>query len=285
MSGKSSISGSSPEGYFRFLLPGFLGMLLITCSPRRDHLKEAYREAGENDFLGAIIELNQLLAQHPSNDSALLLRARCYNRIEKHEKAKTDLEHLLELYPGHTEGRVEYARMQAYLGDTAAALDVLSKISGAGIPVSEAWILSGQLHFYRKQYERVPGDLNRAIEADSSNDRAWYYRGVFYSSFVDGRDTFHLKYYPYINFEQALSDLTQALHLNPGLADAWYKRGLVHINMFNDRKGLEDISQSIRLDPKNAAYYFSRAEYYRKRGEHELARRDYKKAGELKPEE
>jgi tetratricopeptide (TPR) repeat protein len=48
---------------------------------------------------------------------------------------------------------------------------------------------------------------------------------------------------------EALEDLTRAVELNPGCAEAWYQRGLVQDLMNEPKKALEDYEKAIALNP------------------------------------
>ena len=114
----------------------------------------------------------------------------------------------------------------------------------------------------------------------------------------------------------ALADYDAAIAIAPGMADAHFGRGVVHMGMsvpgepaladfdaairldprhdraFNNRsliqpdeeKALADISEAIRIAPR-ATYYNNRAHILTRRGDHKGALSDYSRAVELDPSE
>ncbi len=64
-------------------------------------------------------------------------------------------------------------------------------------------------------------------------------------------------------------------------AEAYYNRGIVHLNLGNEQAAIEDYTQAIRLDPNHADAYNSRANIYRQLGNKEEAIADFHQAADL----
>jgi tetratricopeptide (TPR) repeat protein len=257
-----------------------MNFLSLGCNSYTDHWKVAQQEYAKKDFLGAIIELNQYLMEDNQDHycDGLILRAKCYNKIGKHKKAELDLERVFKIEPENESGRLEYVRLKLYLGDTTSAVRLLSTFqSGSGRIVSDAWIEKGKLHFKKARYSQSLTDFNLAIQTDSSNEYAWYYKGALLSSFVSDPDSANPVSYPYLNFEEAIVAFLKTIQLSPEFSDAWYKLGLVYLNQFKEEKGLNCLNMAIKLDSLNPSYYSARAEYYMNKGDTNSALNDYKK--------
>jgi tetratricopeptide (TPR) repeat protein len=263
-----------------------VSFLCLGCYPYTDHWKAAQQEYAKKDFLGAIIELNQYLMEENQDhhSDGLILRAKCYNKIGKHKKAQLDLERVFKIEPENRAGRLEFARLKLYLGDTASAVSLLSTFqSGSGRIVSDAWIEKGKLHFKKANYSQSLTDFNLAIQADSSNEYAWYYKGALLSSFVGKPDSANPISYPYLNFEEAIVAFVKTIKISPEFSDAWYKLGLVYLNQFKHEKGLNCLNMAIKLDSLNPGYYAARAEYYLNKRDTKQALRDYTKLLNISP--
>ena len=116
-------------------------------------------------------------------------------------------------------------------------------------------------------------EATQAIEADSQSAAAYLLRGSAYSTKGHAIDS-------------ALSDLDQAIKLNPSFAQAYFHRGLVRQRART--AGLEyaglpaaalgDFTEAVRLRPEWAPPYFRRGLLHQERGEHQQAIDDFTKA-------
>ncbi len=61
------------------------------------------------------------------------------------------------------------------------------------------------------------------------------------------------------NYEDALSELTLAIELEPMLAKAYYARGVIYWRELNDyARAIRDFTRALELDPRNANAYLNR---------------------------
>ncbi len=72
-----------------------------------------------------------------------------------------------------------------------------------------------------------------------------------------------------------LSDLNEALRLDPNDALAHGSRGVVWLATKAHDKAIADFNEAIRLEPQNATHYFNRAEAWRARHDYDKAIADY----------
>jgi tetratricopeptide (TPR) repeat protein/serine/threonine protein kinase len=85
-------------------------------------------------------------------------------------------------------------------------------------------------------------------------------------------------------FDEAISDYTKAIELNPKLADAWHNRGALYCDRLGQpEKALADLSKALELEPKDAENWFNRGETYTELDQPQKALADYNKAIELEP--
>lgn len=218
-----------------------------------------------------------------AGDSTLLLRAMAFNRVGKHDKARADLKSALLLSPDNPDVLLELGRLLVYEDKPDSAIHVLKKISGRGRSSSDANIELGKLCFYNENYPQCLFHLNKAVSADSLNKEAWFYRGNFFSSFVDGQDSAGAIWYKYLNLNQALHDLDRAIQLDSNYHEAYFKRAMVHFNKFDDENGFSDLNEAIRISPLTSYYYAVKAQQMEKRGQYDEARTLYLKVLELNP--
>jgi len=78
--------------------------------------------------------------------------------------------------------------------------------------------------------------------------------------------------------EPAMKQADECVRRYPALADAWIRRGHLHVNRNEYDAALADFSKAIELDPKNADTYNSRAWVYGAKDNFASAYADYDKA-------
>ena len=257
---------------------GFIFILLAAaCVKPTNHFQLAQQNWNENDYLGAIIELNTCISKEDKRDSIFLLRARCYQRIQKPKLALDDYKRVMEINPNWAEARLEMARIQILQKDTSLAgksFRMLHANSNKRIS-SDAWIETGRLHYFSDQFPSAINALNQAVKTDSSNYMAWYYRGLLFSRFFTPEGETGIANYPFLDFNAAIRDYSKCIDLEADFADAWYQRAEVRFNMFDDSTGLRDINEAIRLEPKYSYYYSARAHQHVLKGRLQAALTDY----------
>lgn len=271
---------------FGSLFSYVLLIILASCKSNVDYLARAESELQQEDYLGAIVEINSLLAQGDSSCKAFQIRASGFRRIQKYRKSIEDLQYAVIKWPDCHEASLELARALADSGDTAQAFRVLQKINFlTGRIGAEVWIEKSKIHYYQDAFDQSLAELNEAIRRDSSYHLSWYYRGYLHSRFFDEDQSSGTSIQRFLNFDQAIADFSRSIQLDPKFPDAWFQRGIVYLNQFKPEKGLLDLDQAIKLYPKYSYYYFGRAEYYMRERKFNLAKEDLEMAVKLNPED
>lgn len=128
------------------------------------------------------------------------------------------------------------------------------------------------VHYMDTQdYPAALQDYSRAIELDSSDSRAYYWRGRTY--YVIGDDS------------RAVNDLTQAIQLDDTYATAYYWLGKAYYATDSLEQAISSYSQAIRLMPNNRFAYLDRGDCYYRLKQFSKAIQDFSKAIELDPKE
>ena len=83
--------------------------------------------------------------------------------------------------------------------------------------------------------------------------------------------------------EQAESEYTRALVLDPTYTKAFYNRGTLRFARKMFAEAIEDFSHAIRLDDENYAVYHNRGVAYEKNGKYDEAIADFTKTIALRP--
>ena len=84
-------------------------------------------------------------------------------------------------------------------------------------------------------------------------------------------------------YQEALADFDQALKLNPRYAKAHYNRGLAYYYLGNYQNALADLTKAIELNPKDAEAYHNRGLAHNQLGQTERALEDFNMTIALNP--
>ena len=87
----------------------------------------------------------------------------------------------------------------------------------------------------------------------------------------------------YTDPKKAIEYLSNAIKLQPHLAEAYSNRGIAYSNLGQQRHAIEDCNEAIRLKPNDAETYVNRGNAYRILGQYQRAIEDYNEAIRLKP--
>jgi tetratricopeptide (TPR) repeat protein len=84
-------------------------------------------------------------------------------------------------------------------------------------------------------------------------------------------------------YDQAISDYTKALEINPRDAEAYYNRGIVYNRKSQYDEAISDFSKALKIDPRHAGAYYNRGIAYNKKVQYDQAVSDFNKALEINP--
>jgi tetratricopeptide (TPR) repeat protein len=271
---------------FIFVATICLGMIFSSCGDAPNYLQRAESELEQEDYLGAIVEINSLFAHGDSSCRAFQIRASSYRRAMKFRKSIEDLQYAVKRWPECHEASLELAKALSDSGDTAQAFRVLQKISFlTNRTGAEVWIEKSKIHYYQDAFDQSLVELNESIRRDSTYHLSWYYRGYLHSRFFDEDRSAGTSIQQFLDFDKAIADFSKSISLDPEFPDAWFQRGIVYLNQFKPEKGLPDLDRAIQLYPQYSYYYFGRAEYFMREGKYNLAIQDLEKAAKLNPED
>ncbi|MBN1804945.1 MAG: tetratricopeptide repeat protein [Sedimentisphaerales bacterium] len=91
------------------------------------------------------------------------------------------------------------------------------------------------------------------------------------------------KHYLDGEYEQAFSELTEAIEIDPGLARAYVTRGMAYNDKGKHDLAIADFTRLIEIKQTDARAYNYRGMAYGNKGEYDLAVADYSKAVEIDP--
>ncbi len=84
-------------------------------------------------------------------------------------------------------------------------------------------------------------------------------------------------------YDQAISDFTDALKIDPKDFYAFYYRGIVYMKKGQTDQAISDYTRAIEIDPKYAHAYYNRGAAYGIMGQYDQAISDFTKVSEIDP--
>jgi tetratricopeptide (TPR) repeat protein len=140
-----------------------------------------------------------------------------------------------------------------------------------------------------------PTTMNRAVIYENRSV-GYYSKGDYDHAIQDTDQAIHLNpndpssyytrglaYKKKENFDHAIQAFDEAIRLNPKFERAYYDRGNAYINKDEYDRAIQDFDEAIRLNPNNANNYNNRGVAYQRRGDNGRAIQNYSQAISLNP--
>ena len=86
-------------------------------------------------------------------------------------------------------------------------------------------------------------------------------------------------------YDRAIADFDEAIHLDPKLAAAFYNRGLANASKDQYDRAIADFDEAIRLDPKFVFAFNGRGDVYTLKAQYDRAIADFDQAIRLDPQQ
>jgi tetratricopeptide (TPR) repeat protein len=134
-------------------------------------------------------------------------------------------------------------------------------------------VTSGMIRYANEDWNGTVNRLTAAIKSIQKPPKSLNLGAIY---FFRANSLYHQK-----KFDRAFADYTQALILNPKLAEAYYNRGVNYGNKGDYDRAISDFNQVLTLNPKYAQAYYNRGVAYSNKGDYDQAIADYKRALEL----
>ncbi len=198
-------------------------------------------------------------------------RARAYASRGSLDLALADLDQAQFLSPANEALFVTRSFVLTKKGDTAAALAALDAAIAINPRLDSLYFARGRLLYAERKYEAAISDFSAALRIDSSNNEARFLRA---RSYIFTRAA-----------PRALGDLDALVSDKPGDPDFLFWRGRVRLDQKDYQGALNDLTESIRLDPKDAMtplYWRGRAYLWSGDKDHAIA--DFDEAVRLEPQ-
>jgi len=136
--------------------------------------------------------------------------------------------------------------------------------------LNEDALKKGMDFLHNGKYDEAITEFNKVIQTNSTDSAEAFYNRA---------DVYRLKN----NYDQAISDLTNAIELKSNYAKAYFGRGCIYDQKSKYDQAIADYTKAIELDPKYAGIYYNRGIDYVNESNYDQAILDFTKAVELNP--
>jgi tetratricopeptide (TPR) repeat protein len=141
-------------------------------------------------------------------------------------------------------------------------------------------------------------ETNTAAAIYSWRADAYIHKGEFNKAMADSNESIHLNpnyYSGYLergivyrrtgNLDKVIGDYDRVIRLNPNFARAYYDRAIAYGLKGNHKQAIRDNTEAIRLNPNDPDFYYNRGVYYQAIGSLDKAMADYNEAIRRSPKE
>jgi tetratricopeptide (TPR) repeat protein len=258
-----------------------------------------YRYLSNGLWDQAIAAFDETLRITPKHGEAILNRGLAYACKGQYEKALADFSKFIAL--DQRDAGAYYNRGLAYAleGQYDAALADFNKVLTLAPQDAQGFFLRGFVYFKKNQMDLARADYKAALRLNANwvSQNANRDEGEL-SNFalvmagkkeLPQKDKEHRKKGKTLaqqgEYVEALSEMDQALALNPKDAETYTRRGGIYTLQKQYDKAIEDFNRAIELNPRYAKAYYNRSLVYYYQGKYDQALVDLQKTLELKPKD
>jgi Flp pilus assembly protein TadD/phage FluMu protein Com len=258
---------------------------------------EAHNLQGEtllskNLYTQAIKDFSLALEISPNYVEALINRGSAYAMLDMLNDALTDFTHALEFEKNDAEiynkrGEI-YLQNSIYdraIKDFTSAL-ILNPMFGA------AYLNRGRAYSEKGMSDEAMMDYNQAIRSDFENSSSSFAGQASPIIFFDEENAGNEEETAKFNqqglvdlkngeFEKAVENFTQAIHLSSHNADSYIKRGVAYLKLVQPDKALADFDKAVLFEPLKASLYYWRAQAWKAKNDSFNMNEDLKRSCEL----
>ena len=227
------------------------------------YLNRGRTKYDEENYNGAIEEINTYLGSNPNSEEAIIIRAHCKYMLKDYLGAIDDYNTCLTFNVKNIDAIFFRANSFKELGNYNAAIESYSKSININPKYTEAYFYRGQCYDNIKDYKNALLDYNKVIVLNPKmfESEIYFNRALVKTSLSDAlgaiNDYKNALVYDsknaaiYINrgllkfslkdYNAALSDYNSALNIEPSFGMAYYYRGLTYLALHNDKSACEDL--------------------------------------------
>ncbi len=153
---------------------------LLTMNPDNEKYLRmlAKAQTGAANPSGASATYSRLLDKGVADAELLILRADCYRKTGETDKALTDIDKYLELYPENKSAISLAGKVEALSGDNLKALEYYSKNLKLHPNDPECYIDRANSYFVSKSWDWAIKDYSMSLDLKPDNSDIWLNKGI-----------------------------------------------------------------------------------------------------------
>jgi tetratricopeptide (TPR) repeat protein len=138
----------------------------------------AKAQIGASNPTGASSTYSQLLSSGVADAGLFMLRAECYRKTGENDKALTDIDKYLEIYPENRAALSLAGKVEAISGDNLKALEYFSKNLKLHPNDPECYIDRANSYFASKTWDLAIKDYSMSLDLKPGNSDTWLNKGI-----------------------------------------------------------------------------------------------------------
>lgn len=138
----------------------------------------ATAQTGASDPAGASTSYTQLLESGVADAGLLILRAECYRKTGETDKALTDINRYLEIYPENKSALSLAGKVVAKSGDNLKALEYFSKNLKLHPNDPECYVDRANSYFVSRSWDLAINDYSMSLDLKPADSEVWLNKGV-----------------------------------------------------------------------------------------------------------
>lgn len=170
-------------------------------------------QASASNPAGASVTYSRLIGSGVADAELMLLRADCYRKTGEYEKAISDIEKYLDIYPDNKAGISLAGKIEAASGDNINALKYFTENLKVHPNDAECYIDRANSYFVSKSWDWAIKDYSMSLDLNPSDSGAWLNKGI--SLLNSGRT------------EDACHDFRKSLNLGNKRASEYISRSCI----------------------------------------------------------
>ena len=215
--------------------------------------------------------------------SALRSAVPSYSRKQDYDRAIADFDQAINLNPRDRFARTERGVVFRAQGDLGRALTELDEVIRTDPRYAYAWAERGIIHRMMSNYDRAIADFYEALRLNPDDALSYGDRGIAYL-LGRTRSIAHWwistrpvrREYPRLSrllgrgvvlrkgeYDRSIADLTEAIKLNPRDAESYADRGVTYRMKRDYDIAVADLSEALKINPRSRYAYSERALVYR----------------------
>jgi tetratricopeptide (TPR) repeat protein len=278
----------------------------IRLNPRstRARISRSFIRRDQGDLAGAIVDLSECIRIDPNDADAYRVRGQRYDDAGDLVNAMADFDRAISIDPEDAYCYSSRARVRAKQGQLDAAISDQSEAIRLQPEDAYYRYVRGNLYADRNDHEKAIDDHTEAIRLKPNESSYYFMRQWSYKKLQ--------------RLDEALADINECIRLEPERFDRVQSRAVIHIEAGRRESAADDydlaaslckdpvekeklrgqalslrgessfaiaaLTEAIRLNPKSADLYSSRARHRSRLGRFDLALEDINKAIQLQPD-